>query len=173
MSSEADCVISPAIHSTVLSHQIIIQSVIKTCPCSTSRNRNWCKLAFPLKACVTEETWCTSALSEKFTSLPRNSQVNDISSGLPLAWPNPCKQLLIPRKCPMCSMPSEFSFLSWCCRWAAPPQPSQMSLTCSHHTHCWCSLQPHSAPSDAGFFQAAQLLLPVLCRGRLSSGFGE
>lgn len=30
-----------------------------------------------------------------------------------------------------------------------------------------------SSLSDAGFFQATQFLLPVLCRGWLSSGFGK
>lgn len=110
-----------------------------------------------------------------FTSLPRNSQVNNISSGLLLAWPNPCKQLLIPRKC-ICRMFSEFLFLSWCCRWAAHPQPSDQyrcPLTCSYHTQQQLVLSGISALSDAGFFQGSQLLLLVLCRGWLSSGFGK
>lgn len=74
---------------------------------------------------------------------------------------------------------SEFLFFSWCCRWAADPQPSTpQQYRCpfipavTTGTSCWCSLEPQHYLMLA-FFRPPSFSSQCSAEAGLSSGFGK
>lgn len=111
-------------------------------------------MSVSFKACVAE-MWYTSALSENQLPFPGNPGSITSVLGYLVSRPNPCKYFL--RKRPMYMMSSEYSFPTWCHRWA-----SQIQLLEQYRFYLYLQLS-HMLPTDA-FDSLAAIIILAVCK---------